>query len=307
MEIETPQTSIEVTAPSVDEAIILGLTRLELTRDDVEITVLEEASKGFLGIGSRLARVRLIQCVPEQPSKAPPAPPTPPPPVLDEPPSEAVATDAPPEKTPIVVEPVTKSITATVKMTDVGEKETVATVKEQPPATVSNLPAAEKLSANNKLDRDLLESVALDVAAHLFPDLSLKISTHWEREDRPSLWIALQGADADMLVGPRAHTLNSVQYLFRTLIHHKVDGNYNIVVDAAGYRKRRRNSLESLAHKKAEQAINTHRTIRLRPMPASERRLIHILLRKDARVKTESVGYGTSRAVTVIPVNKKSR
>jgi spoIIIJ-associated protein len=157
------------------------------------------------------------------------------------------------------------------------------------------------------LDRDRLEYIARDIASHLLPNIDVEVSIEWLEEDRPTMWISLEGKDADSLVGPRARNLHSVQYLFRSLIYHELDGEYNVVVDADGYRKRRRRSIESLAEEKADRAVELGRTVRLRPMPAHERRIVHITLRKDDRVATESVGRGRDRAVTIIPVTSRGR
>jgi spoIIIJ-associated protein len=120
------------------------------------------------------------------------------------------------------------------------------------------------------------------------------------------MWISLDGRDASSLVGPRARNLHSIQYLFRALIYHQLDGDYNVVVDADGYRRRRQRSLESMAKKRADRAVELGKTMRLRPMPAHERRIVHIALRQDDRVTTESVGRGRDRAVTIIPQTSRS-
>jgi spoIIIJ-associated protein len=151
------------------------------------------------------------------------------------------------------------------------------------------------------VNRDELETVALDVAAGLLQDLDVEVNLEWLHEDRPTLWVAVEGKDAKALVGSRARTLHSLQYLFRALIYHRLDGDYNLVVDANAYRKRRRRSLETLAKRQAEKAVETGETVRLRAMPAHERRIVHITLRDDDRVTTESVGRGRNRSVTVIP------
>jgi spoIIIJ-associated protein len=90
------------------------------------------------------------------------------------------------------------------------------------------------------------------------------------------------------------------------VIYSKVSGQYNVVVDADGYRTRRRRNLESLAKSKADRAVELGRTVRLRAMPAYERRIVHMALRGDARVTTESVGKGRDRAVTIIPTGASS-
>ena len=151
-----------------------------------------------------------------------------------------------------------------------------------------------------------MEKTALEVAENLFAGFNIQCSVSWEQEDRPALWISLRGKDADVMVGPRAQTLDSIQYLFRTLLHRMAEGDYNVVLDADGYRKRRRRSLEALARKMADQAVKSGRTVRMKPMPAHERRVIHMILRKDQRVKTESTGKGHERAITIMPVKKEA-
>jgi spoIIIJ-associated protein len=151
------------------------------------------------------------------------------------------------------------------------------------------------------LDRAGIETAARDIIDNLLQGLSVESTIEWIDEDRPTLWVSVGGRDADSLVGPRARNLHALQYLFRALIYHKVDGQYNVVVDADGYRRRRRRSLESMARKKANQAVEQGQTVRLRAMPAHERRIIHIILREDDRVTTESVGRGRDRAVTIVP------
>lgn len=169
--------------------------------------------------------------------------------------------------------------------------------------------SAEKRAAGDQgsLDRAAIEAVARDIVEHLLPGLSLAVSITWVDEERPTLWVSITGRDADSLVGPRARNLHSLQYLFRALIYQQADGNYNVVVDADGYRRRRRQSLESLAQKKADQAVEQGQVIQLRAMPAHERRIVHILLKEDDRVSTESTGKGRDRAITIVPNRSAGR
>lgn len=302
--------SVEITAASVEEAVLLGLTRLVLTRDEVDIEVLDEGSKGFLGLGMRPARVRLTprtgrgpQSVegPEavtdasQPQLAAevqaqvPEPVEPSHPAASIEIAESVAApqtsvDAPPDDVPVEVEVPLDSEDEPEDQDEEGETED------------EGLPAAA-----GELDYAAAIAVAQEVAAHLFMEMSLEVEAEWQDEDRPTLWISIQGKDANALVGPRAQTLDAIQYLFRTLVHRRIDGNYNLIVDADGYRQRRRRSVESLARQNADKAVELGRTVRLKAMPPHERRLVHMVLREDARVTTESVGRGRDRAVTIIP------
>jgi spoIIIJ-associated protein len=146
-----------------------------------------------------------------------------------------------------------------------------------------------------------VERVTQEVAGRVFAELRIDVETFWRDEDRPTLWISLKGADADALVGPRAQTLDALQYMMRALIHRQAEGDYNLVLDADGYRERRQRRLVSLAKKMADRAVRIERTVRLHPMPANERRIIHMTLREDPRVTTQSKGSGRRRAVSIRP------
>ena len=313
-----PEDSVEITAPSVEEAILLGLTRLRATRDQVDIEVLEEGSKGFLGLGSREAKVRLTRRdvtieprvdlaslkakraevseaaekieeeAPEAPRSAPEKEPAPAPRPKQEKAPEKVSVQASKEKEEKEAPPPVEE-----------KKPTPKKLEKAPSEPKEKRPSAREKKAG--VDRDAVESIALEVAEHLFADFDVEVSTKWREEDRPTLWISLSGNDASSLVGRRARTLSSVQYVMRALVHHKIDGKYYLVVDADGYRERRHRSLRSLAERKADEAVQKQLTIRLRSMPASERRIVHMTLREDDRVETKSVGSGRRRAVTIIP------
>ncbi|MBN2394203.1 MAG: Jag N-terminal domain-containing protein [Anaerolineae bacterium] len=307
-----------VTAASVDEAIILGLTRLVATRDEVDIEVLDEGSRGFLGIGMREARVRVTRRAQEaepsvQQAETESSIPEPEPATHAELEPAEVAESKPaiPEAKPAPVPPTLKSKPETTKQTTPSAEEVTAAPESIAPAKPVPKPTLVEQKekpcgrSSRTLDRAQVEKTALEIAENLFAGFNIQYSTSWEQEDRPALWISLRGKDANVMVGPRAQTLNSIQYLFRTLLHRMMEGDYNVVIDADGYRKRRQRSLESLAHKLADKAIKSGRTVRMKPMPAHERRLIHMLLRKDKRVKTESTGRGHERAITIIPSKKE--
>jgi spoIIIJ-associated protein len=79
-----------------------------------------------------------------------------------------------------------------------------------------------------------------------------------------------------------------------------------VIVDVEGFRRRREQQLRRMARRAAEQAVDRGRTVTLEPMPANERRIIHIELRSHPGVVTESVGIGRQRKVTVIPKTGKT-
>ncbi len=316
---------VVISAPSVDEAIILGLARMGLTRDDADVEVLDEGSKGFLGLGMREARVRVrkrLQAesavpVAEAATAATPA-------VAGVTPAGASVVSelmpgvslapagSPVDKLPL--ETVDKKALAAKPQAEGPQSEKLVMAKPEPGLPARKAHAATRAASTRVVaemvveDQKAIEAVALDVAEHFFAALDLQVTVDWREEDGQTLWISVRGKDADVLVGPQAQTLDSIQYLLRTVVRHKVhtelqmSGDFDLLLDADGYRERRMRSLATLARNTAEKAVKLGKPIQLRPMSAADRRMIHITLRADERVRTQSSGAGHSRAVTVIPV-----
>jgi spoIIIJ-associated protein len=116
---------------------------------------------------------------------------------------------------------------------------------------------------------------------------------HWTLE--------IQGRDLGALIGRRGETLAALQYITRLIASRDLERRANIVIDVEGYKSRREVMLRRLAKRMAEQAIQRGRTVSLEPMPPHERRIIHLTLRDNPNVTTESVGEGDHRKVTIVP------
>ncbi len=107
------------------------------------------------------------------------------------------------------------------------------------------------------------------------------------------------GEDLALLIGRRGATLASLQYLVNLIVNRQAKQNAPFAVDIEGYRRRREESLLSLAFRMAERVRETGRSVTLEPMPPNERRIIHLALSKDPTVATSSVGQGDSRKVAI--------
>jgi len=107
--------------------------------------------------------------------------------------------------------------------------------------------------------------------------------------------------DLGLLIGRRGDTLSSMQYLMNVLISTKYGSDYVIGLDIEQYRKRREQSLIEMARRIAAEVRESGDVITLEPMPAAERRIIHITLEEEPGVRTESVGSGPDRQVEVLP------
>lgn len=241
---------LDVTGPTLEEAIEKGLAELGLSRNDVIIEIVEEGSKGMLGFGAREAAVRLTP--------------------LRSPRSEA-----------------------------------------RPPSMTSDSDFEAGPVTEEEREREV--AVARDVLENLLAKMQLKATINTRRADVGSLdepppWVLdIEGPDLGFLIGRRGETLESIQHITRTIVSRTLQRRSTIVIDIESYKQRRESTLRKLAQRMAAQAKQIGRTVTLEPMPPNERRVIHLALREDQTVRTESVGEGDRRKVTIIPMKNSKR
>lgn len=125
-----------------------------------------------------------------------------------------------------------------------------------------------------------------------------------EREE--DFFIDITGEDAALVIGKRGDTLDALQYLIYQMLNNGIekDDQKKIVLDSAGYKKRREESLKGLAHRTAAKAARENKNIALEPMNAFERKIIHTELALDNRVETESRGNEPNRYIVIKVKNK---
>jgi len=111
----------------------------------------------------------------------------------------------------------------------------------------------------------------------------------------------VKGEDLGILIGRRGETLASLQHIVRLIVAHQAKARVPIVIDVEGYKERRYGALKALALRVAEQVKTRRRPFALEPMPAYERRIIHLTLADNPDVTTESVGEGEARKVVIMP------
>ena len=114
----------------------------------------------------------------------------------------------------------------------------------------------------------------------------------------------ISGDDLGILIGRRGDTLASLQYLVNLIVGRKLKAKSAFGVDVAGYRRRREQSLKSLALHMAERVRTTKQIMTLEPMPPNERRIVHLALAQDESVITESIGEGENRKVVIRPAGR---
>jgi spoIIIJ-associated protein len=122
------------------------------------------------------------------------------------------------------------------------------------------------------------------------------------READEAITITYSGADVALLIGRHGQMIDAVQYLLNAISHRTYGAERKeVVVDAAGYRERRRSTLEALAVRTAHEVLDTGRRVELEPMTAVERKVVHLRLKEIEGVETASEGTEPNRYVVVVP------
>jgi spoIIIJ-associated protein len=184
------------------------------------------------------------------------------------------------------------------------------------PGSQDMIPAMEQVTEEHEeefdeeppfIGDDYVLDVARDVVSELLEKMKVRadvtaeyVSTS-DARSRVPVRVNVQGDDLSYLIGRQAETLNALQYISSLIINKEIGRSVPLIVDVEGYRIRRENQLRQLARRMADQAVSTGRRQVLEPMPANERRIVHIELRDNPGVETESIGEDPRRKVTIIP------
>jgi len=256
------RTTLEVIAPTVEEAIAQGLAELGLTADAVSVEVLDAGNKGLFGLGKPQVRVRLrVNPVGS---------------VMDVQTESVTRSQPEPERVEIKPEP--------------------APVKSSPPAEeIESQPEQDALlDRTESVVSKMLHLLDLQaqVSAHYGPT---------ERDGRRNIQVDIRGTDLSVLIGRRSETLSAFQYIASLIVGKEEQQFVQLTVDVEGYRDRREKQLVQMAKRMADQVSKSGRRQTLEPMPSAERRIIHIALRDHPDVKTESTGEEPYRKVMILP------
>lgn len=228
---------------TVSEAYSRALAKLEevagapFDREEAEVIVISEGSKGFLGMGSSMAKVEV-----RLPGDAPEA---------DE--AEVVTgTASPPEAAAAMAE---ASVAARERLTELLEKVVAALGVEG-------------------------EIIILETGEELIGKID--------------------GPDLGLFIGRHGQTMDSVQYLANVIVYRQLGERKRIVIDAEDYRERRAETLQSLADRGAAEILKGKSRYELKPMSASERRIVHMHLQDRDGVETISEGNEPYRMVVIV-------
>jgi len=281
------RTTLEIIAPTVEEALAQGLAQLGLPAEAVSVEVLDSGNKGLFGLGGRQVRVRLMVNPPagSEPAKTKAA---------EKPEKKRGAkSEKPasvPDKEPALSTPPPQLKGAVTSQAQVSKIEEAGTVKN-----------AESMPDGHDPILDKTESVISKLLYQM--GMQAQVSAHYgeAREDRHPIMVDIRGQDLGVLIGHRGETLNAFQYVASLMVGKETQQFIQLIVDVEGHRDRRERQLRQLAQRMAEQVIKTGRKLTLEPMPAAERRVIHMELRDHPAVTTQSTGEEPHRKITILP------
>lgn len=274
----------EFEGKTVEEAIAAGLQELGLTEDEVDIDILQKGNRGIFGIGGSTAIVRITSRVAEANADTATS-------SLAMPSSDTAIT----EQDSSLAEPATQTIAEAT-----SADELVATREDETESPSDEL-------YDDEISDDELAEMAMDLLGKTISLMGydVEVTANW-RDPEPGdnercLTLDVEGDNLGALIGRRGETLDNLQYILRLMVNQKIRSWCNIVVDVASYKSRRADQLMQLAHRVADQVIETGRSQSLEPMPSNERRIVHLALRDHADVYTESTGDSDRRKVHVVP------
>lgn len=247
----------------VEEAVSLALIDLKCSRDEVEVTVLEEPTKGFLGIGAKLAKVKVEKIKKEEPKKAEPA-------------------FAKPE--PKAAKPASKK--------EKKSQEKKSPEKEEKTRNI----ALDDVDINSLVAVDDHEALTFlkDITDKMGLELEFSAKTGDEL-----VYLEMNGKDSRTVIGKRGQTLDAIQYLTSLVVNKDKEKYTKVVVDAENYRAKRQKTLEQLANRLAAKVVKTKKYVRLEPMNPYERKVIHATLQKNPNITTRSEGEEPYRRVII--------
>ena len=113
--------------------------------------------------------------------------------------------------------------------------------------------------------------------------------------------LEIKSKESGLLIGKKGQTLLALEYVLNRLVQHQTGSRVRVYLDCDGYRRRRKQWLERIAREGAEEVVRTGTEVRLGPMEADERKIIHLALKDHPQVYTESQGFHPFREVVIKP------
>ena len=282
------RTTLEIIAPTIEEALSKGLSDLGLPESAVDVEVLDSGSRGIFGLGSRQARIRLTVKQDREKSEG-----------ANSRENSILGSRA---------VPANKKVQLTLQTTLPGQDDD--DLEDEEIKDENETDSSLGLQVEVDAEEDYPLKVARETVSDLLEKMKVqaRVTTQYgeitEASAEKPILVEIHGNDLSILIGRRSETLNALQYISSLIVGKELEKWIPLQVDVEGYRARRERILIQLAHRMADQAVSTGRKQVLEPMPANERRIIHMELHDHSDIFTESVGDEPNRKVTI---NLKNR
>lgn len=293
--------STVVSAKTVEECVNKALDKLQANRNEVNIEVINEAKQGFLGLfGAKdaVVRVSLKDDVKEKGTgdfvKN----------ILNSD-SNSVETEQK-EDTKVIED---KKVVEEVEETEPTEadneeivEESVETVESEEVTEVAEAEEEQDTESDVTIDRnDELFITSKNFLKQMIEDMGIDCDIESRTEGNMIKFniMCSEESDIGIIIGKRGETLDSLQYIVNLVTNRNSDTYIRVILDCNQYRSKRERSLQKLARRLADKAVQTGRDIKLEPMNPYERRIIHTYLQNDEKVNTFSQGNEPNRRVII--------
>ena len=282
--------ALEKWGVDVDTAVELALKELKLSKDEVEVEVLEESSNGFLGIGSKLAKVRVTPLKESGSTKEKAT--------LDD--IDAILASLPENMQKELPEEVRaeydKYEQEEFEDARAREKELAKSKKHDNVKYELSLEDTMlyEVKALDPVENHPIEKFLADIAEQMGIDLSFTV-----KANEKLVFVEIDGKDTGTIIGKRGATLDAVQCLCSYVINKDTDDYVRVILDSENYRAKREQTLVNLANRLASKVEKTRHSVTLEPMNPYERKVIHCTLQNHPRVKTRSEGNDPYRKVVI--------
>ncbi len=291
---------VEIEGKSIDEAIEKACSQFQVPREKLNIEIIAEGTSGFLGMGAKKAQIRAsrlsidmslddifsrLETLPPIPTEKSAAPPSEGKKAKIRAVDTAAKSAAPLEKARLAIHSSITVPTAVTKTLEPLEEKIAALPNLAIAAGDDGEPTPEKA-------RLLLEGILT----------RMQISSPVDVEETDeAIILNIRGDGSGLLIGKRGQNLDAIQYIVNKAVHHSANGHKMIVIDTEEYRKRREESLVTLAMRIGEKVKKTKKPVTVGHMNAHDRRVIHMAMKDDETLTTKSRGEGEYRKIVILP------
>jgi spoIIIJ-associated protein len=318
----------EFTGKNVEEAIRSAMKEFTAELGDLDIEILSQGSRGILGVGGEEARIlaapKSAVAAAETVRVSEPEPPAP----ADEAPDGNTTADEIPDAAPVVAEDGDDQV-AELARADArrsrggrgrggrtrGGRDREHAIREpradrppreprpdrpsrEPAPFVSGKPA-EELSEEERSTLETAQTVLTEMIGLMGLNATVEITRGGD-----AARLNVKGDDLGALIGRRGEKLASLQHIVNLIVGRREGQHHRIAIDVENYRGRREEQLRDVADRAAKRVIQSGKIIQLEAMPAIERRVVHMALLENPKVRTQSVGVEPNRRIVVLPASQ---